>query len=101
MRFNFRSESNYDTAGGLRRRLVFNIVAFAVMFYTFFFIVGMCRAAFSGTDIPNEYREPANFDLTLTFIKGINPYSTEVLEGDVPGCVFQYGPAFSLLAEAL
>lgn len=71
------------------------------MFYTFFFIVGMCRAAFSGTDIPNEYREPANFDLTLTFIKGINPYSTEVLEGDVPGCVFQYGPAFSLLVAGV
>ncbi|MBO5552302.1 MAG: hypothetical protein J5966_10130 [Lachnospiraceae bacterium] len=101
MRFNFRTARNYDTAGGMRRRLVFNIVAFAVMFYAFFFLAGMCTAAFSNSHIPNEYREAANFDLTLNFIRGINPYALDVLEGDAPGCVFQYGPLFSLLVAGI
>ena len=85
----------------MRRRLVFNIVAFAVMLYTLFFLTGICRSAFTGLHIPNEYREPANFDLTLTFIKGINPYAADVLEGNVPGCVYQYGPLFSLLTAGI
>ena len=79
MRFNPKADRFYDTAGGMRRRLVFNIVAFAVILYTVFFLSGICRAAFSSTHIPNEYRESANFDLTLAFIKGVNPYALDVL----------------------
>lgn len=101
MRFNFRRDPVNDTAGGIRRRLVLNIIASAVILYTLFFIIAILRTSLGSLDIPNEYREPANFDLTLTFIKGINPYSADVLEGEVPGCVFQYGPLFSLLVALL
>ncbi|MBR1524943.1 MAG: hypothetical protein IJ641_10880 [Lachnospiraceae bacterium] len=101
MRFNPKADRFYDTAGGMRRRLVFNIVAFAVILYTVFFLSGICRAAFSSTHIPNEYREPANFDLTLAFIKGVNPYALDVLEEDAPGCVYQYGPLFSLIVAGI
>lgn len=97
MRFNPKSDRAFEEAGGMRRRLVLNIIAFAVILYTFFFLVSICKAAITGCHIPNEYREPANFDLTLTFINGVNPYALDTLSNDVPACVFQYGPLFSLL----
>ena len=101
MRFNPSSDRTYNEAGGVRRRLVLNILAFAVILYTLFFLVSICRISVQGWHIPNEYREPANFDLTLTFIKGINPYSLDTLNKEVPACVFQYGPLFSLLVAGI
>lgn len=101
MRFDPGSDRTDKEAGGMRRRLVLNIAAFAVVLYTFFFILSICGISVMGSHIPNEYREPANFDLTLSFIKGINPYAAESLDGEVPGCVFQYGPLFSLLTAGV
>ena len=101
MIFNSRSTDTNNTAGGMRRRLVLNIIAFAVILYTLFFIIAICRSSFGSTHIPNEYREPANFDLTLAFIRGENPYSLEALTGEAPGTVFQYGPLFSLIVAGL
>ena len=97
MRFNPKSGNTYNEAGGMRRRLVLNIIAFAVILYTIFFLVSIFRISICDRNIPNEYREAANFDLTLSFINGINPYTLGTLNGDVPACVFQYGPMFSLL----
>ncbi|MCR5748309.1 MAG: glycosyltransferase family 39 protein [Lachnospiraceae bacterium] len=102
MRFNFfRSQSILNTAGGVRRRLIFNIVAAAVLFYTVFFVIHILGSMLSGIHIPNEYREAANVDLTLSIIKGVNPYSSEGLQEVHPRLVFQYGPLFSLLAAGI
>ena len=101
MRFNFGSDRAYNEAGGIRRRLVLNIIAIAVILYTLFFIISICRISFLGRHIPNEYREAANFDLTLTFLKGINPYALGTLNDTVPACVFQYGPLFSLITAGV
>lgn len=101
LRFNFRPEDNHDKAGGVRRRLVLNLIAAAVMLYTIFFLVSIVRSASDGVHIPNEYREAANFDLTLSFIKGINPYTLGTLDNNVPACAYQYGPLFSLLVAGL
>ena len=101
LRSDLRSEKTFDTAGGMRRRLVLNIIAFAVVLYTIFFFVSICRTSFGSTDIPNEYREPAGFDLTLSIINGKNPYSLSVLDEKIPGCVYQYGPLFSLIVAVL
>lgn len=101
MRFNFGFDRAHNEAGGIRRRLVLNIVAIAVILYTLFFIVSICRISFAGRHIPNEYREAANFDLTLTILKGINPYALETLSDTVPACVFQYGPLFSLITAGV
>lgn len=101
MRFNPKSDRAFEEAGGMRRRLVLNIIAFAVILYTFFFFVSIFKTAITGCHIPNEYREPANFDLTLSFINGINPYAIDTLNQDVPACVFQYGPLFSLLVAGV
>ncbi len=101
MRFKPESDNTFDGAGGIRRRLVLNIISVAVILYTFFFLISICRVSFSGSHIPNEYREAANFDLTLSFIKGENPYTLDNLNGEVPACVFQYGPLFSLLTAGI
>lgn len=101
MRSDLKSGRTFDIAGGMRRRLVLNIIAFAVVLYTVFFFISICRASFGSTNIPNEYREPAGFDLTLSIINGANPYSLSVLDEKIPGCVYQYGPLFSLIVAAL
>ncbi len=101
LRFNFRSSDKDDKAGGVRRRLVLNLIASAVILYTVFFLVSILRSSAEGVHIPNEYREAANFDLTLSFIKGINPYALSSLDNSVPACVYQYGPLFSLLVAGL
>ena len=101
MRFNPKSGNTWNEAGGMRRRLVLNIIAFAVFLYTFFFLLSILRLSFEYRHIPNEYREAANFDLTLTFLNGINPYALDTLRGNVPACVFQYGPLFSLLTAGI
>jgi hypothetical protein len=54
-----------------------------------------------GIHIPNEYREAANVDLTMSIIKGINPYSLKGLTEDHPRLVFQYGPLFSVLVAGV
>ena len=102
LRFNFfGTKKTFDTAGGMRRRLIFNVVAAAVVFYSVFFVIHIAVSAFAGTQIPNEYREAANVDLTLSIIHGINPYSLAGLDGSEPGLVFQYGPLFSLLVAGV
>ena len=102
LRFNFFGTGKiFDTAGGMRRRLIFNVVAAAVIFYSAFFVVHIAVSAFIGTQIPNEYREAANVDLTLSIIQGVNPYSLANLDGPRPGLVFQYGPLFSLLVAGV
>jgi len=102
LRFNFFGTGKiFDTAGGMRRRLFFNVVAAAVIFYSAFFVVHIAVSAFTGTQIPNEYREAANVDLTLSIIQGVNPYSLAALDGPRPGLVFQYGPLFSLLVAGV
>ncbi len=102
LRFNFfRTKGVFDTAGGMRRRLIFNIVAVAVLFYSVFFVAHIAVSAFTDTQIPNEYREAANVDLTLSIIHGDNPYSLANLESSKPGLVFQYGALFSLLVAGV
>ncbi|MCR5775741.1 MAG: glycosyltransferase family 39 protein [Lachnospiraceae bacterium] len=101
MKFEKGSDGSYKIAGGMRRRLILNVLAFAVMLYTLFFLFSACRASIRGMHIPNEYREPANFDLTLSFINGINPYALDSIGKEVPGMVYQYGPLFSLLVAGL
>ncbi len=101
MKFSFGSDRAHKEAGGIRRRLVLNSIAIAVLLYTLFFIISIFRISFIDRHIPNEYREPANFDLTMAFIKGINPYALETLNSDVPACVFQYGPLFSLITAGI
>ena len=77
MRFNFfGTKKVFDTAGGMRRRLIFNVVAAAVVFYSVFFVIHIAVFALTGIQIPNEYREAANVDLN----SGI--YSPENMQGE-------------------
>ena len=102
MRFDsLKDRIGIGLAGGMRRRLILNVIAFIVILYALYFVINMCTACFLNMDIPNEYRECANVDLTKCFIKGINPYSAKVLEQDLPTTVYQYGPLFSLLVAAV
>lgn len=97
----YGSSGDLNRAGGHGRRLIFNALAAAVLLYTVFFIIRMTISMLHGIHIPNEYREAANVDLTMSIIKGINPYSLAGLHESHPRLVFQYGPLFSLLVAGL
>ncbi len=78
------------------KKNIMNTIGFLLIIYTIILIVRIVRSAVLNADFPNEYREVANIQLTLEFLKGNNPYSLEAYSGQVPGMIYVYGPLYSL-----
>lgn len=86
----------------LNKNKFLNVLGIILIVYTVIFMYGMTRSAFAEADIPNEYQEVTNIELTACFLKGINPYSLKgAVGGDKPGIIYEYGPVYSLLTALL
>ncbi|MCR5357900.1 MAG: glycosyltransferase family 39 protein [Lachnospiraceae bacterium] len=82
----------------MSRSKFFNIIGILFIVYIVVFIAGMTRSAFTEADVPNEYQEVTNIQLTDSFLKGVNPYSVSVAtDKDSPGLIYEYGPVYSLI----
>ncbi|MCR5525817.1 MAG: DUF2029 domain-containing protein [Lachnospiraceae bacterium] len=93
---------NMISAGYIRIRQSFtgdpvSWLAVPAVLYTIYLLAGILNHTFTDVNIPNEYREAANVLLTDEFLKGINPYSAEVLKQDMPAMIYLYGPLYSLV----
>ncbi len=101
------TEKKNTTAGYERIRQLFvrkNImkgIAVLLIIYTVILIIRICNVALMNAAIPNEYREAANIQLTLEFLKGNNPYSINAYGKEQPGLINVYGPLYSLVTAFL
>ena len=73
-----------------------NAIGILIFVYAAILIINIGRASLADISFPNEYREAANIQLTMEFLKGKNPYSLSAYSGSVPGIIYVYGPLYSL-----
>ncbi|MCR5649606.1 MAG: hypothetical protein K6F86_00310 [Lachnospiraceae bacterium] len=83
------------------KKNIMNAVGICILVYALILIIKICRTTFLGIAFPNEYREAANIQLTMEFLKGSNPYSLSAYNGPVPGMIYVYGPLYSLFTALL
>ncbi len=83
------------------KKNIMNAIGVLIFIYAILLIIMICRASFSDAAFPNEYREAANIQLTLEFLKGNNPYSLSAYNGSEPGMIYVYGPLYSLFTALI
>lgn len=79
----------------------FSYLSIPLIIYAVYVICGIIFHTITDAGIPNEYRESANVLMTMEFLKGNNPYSPEVLNGELPPMIYLYGPLYSLVIAGL
>lgn len=79
------------------KKNIMNAAGVLILVYAAILIFNIGRACLADVSFPNEYREAANIQLTMEFLKGNNPYSLSAYDGSVPGIIYVYGPLYSLL----
>ncbi|MBR5377327.1 MAG: hypothetical protein IK139_08605 [Lachnospiraceae bacterium] len=83
------------------KKNIMNTLGVLIFIYSVTLIVKICMVSFPDAAFPNEYREAANVQLTLEFLKGNNPYSLSAYSGSTPGMIYVYGPLYSLFTALL
>lgn len=83
------------------KKNIMNTIGVLIFICAILLIFKICRASFMDAAFPNEYREAANIQLTLEFLKGNNPYSLSAYSGSEPGMIYVYGPLYSLFTALL
>ncbi len=78
------------------KKNIMNAIGILIFAYAFILIIFIGRTSLADISFPNEYREAANIQLTMEFLKGNNPYSLSAYSGPVPGLIYVYGPLYSL-----
>lgn len=78
------------------KKNIMNALGVLIFAYAAILIFRIFRVSFLDVSFPNEYREAANVQLTMEFLKGNNPYSLSAYGGSEPGMIYVYGPLYSL-----
>ncbi len=78
------------------KKNIMNAIGVLIFVYAAILIINIGRTSLADISFPNEYREAANIQLTMEFLKGKNPYSLSAYSGSVPGIIYVYGPLYSL-----